>query len=153
MAEILLLHHAHGQTTGFAIAALGDSVDSEAVTAIWEEALRAPEWHGAPTWLHGDLLPGNLLVVDGQLGAVIDFAALCVGDPAFDLMVAWTFLTAGTRPELRAALDADDASWMRGRGWALSWALIALPSYRETNPTLASYARRTLAEVLADSRG
>ena len=84
---------------------------------------------------------------------MIDFASLCVGDPACDLMVAWTFLTAETRPELRAALDVDDAAWMRGRGWALSWALIALPYYRETNPTLAGYARRTLAEVLADSRG
>ena len=84
---------------------------------------------------------------------MIDFASLCLGDPACDLMVAWTFLTAETRPELRAALDVDDAGWMRGRGWALSWALIALPYYRETNPTLASYARRTLAEVLADTEG
>ena len=136
-----------------AVAELGDTVDTEAVTAIWEEALQAPEWHGAPTWLHGDLLPGNLLLVDGRLRAVIDFASLCVGDPACDLMVAWTFLTAETRPELRVALDVDDAGWMRGRGWALSWALIALPYYRETNPTLASYAHRTLAEVLADSEG
>jgi len=136
-----------------AVAELGDTVDNEAVTAIWEDALQASEWHDAPTWLHGDLLPGNLLFVDGRLRAVIDFASLCVGDPACDLMVAWTFLTARTRPELRVALDVDDDAWVRGRGWALSWALIALPYYRETNPTLASYARRTLAEVLADSMG
>ena len=42
-----------------AVAELGDTVDTEAVIAIWEEALKAPEWHGAPTWLHGDLLPGT----------------------------------------------------------------------------------------------
>jgi aminoglycoside phosphotransferase (APT) family kinase protein len=132
------------------IAELGERVDGGAATAIWEAALRAPEWRGAPTWLHGDLMPGNLLLVDRRLSAVIDFGTLCAGDPACDLMVAWMFLTTETRPLLRSKLDVDDASWMRGRGWALSCALIALPYYWETNPTLAGYARRTIAEVLAD---
>ena len=93
-----------------AVAEVWDTIDTEAVTSSWDEALQAPEWQGAPTWLHGDLLPGNLLFVDGRLRAVIDFASLCVGDPACDLMVAWTFLTAETRPELRVALVAEDAA-------------------------------------------
>ena len=50
-----------------------------------------------------------------------------------------------------AAPDVDDATWARGRGWALSQALIALPYYTlETNPTLVREAQRWLAEVLAD---
>jgi aminoglycoside phosphotransferase (APT) family kinase protein len=130
-----------------AIAALGAQVDAGAVR---KAALRA-EWDGPPAWLHGDLMPGNLLVVDGRLSAVIDFSTLCVGDAACDLMVAWMFLTAETRPRLRSELGVDDAAWARGRGWALSCALIAIPYYTETNPTLAGYARRTLAELLADS--
>jgi len=81
---------------------------------------------------------------------VIDWSLVCAGDPACDLMAAWMFLGAESRPQLRAALDVDDASWMRGRGWALSCALIALPYYWETNPPFAAHARRTLAEVLAD---
>jgi aminoglycoside phosphotransferase (APT) family kinase protein len=133
-----------------AIAALGDRVSGHAATAIWDAVLEAPGWDGPPAWLHGDLMPGSLLFVEGRLHAVIDFSVLGLGDPAADLMVAWWFLTAETRLRFRAELAADDASWMRGRGWALSCALIALPYYRDTNPTFASYARRTLGEVLAD---
>ena len=133
-----------------AIVALGDRVDGDALTGIWEAVLQTPEWDEPPVWLHGDLMPGNLLFVEGRLSAIIDFSVLGVGDPAADLMVAWWLLTAETRPLFRAELAADDASWRRGRGWALSCALIALPYYWETNPTFASYARRTLAEVLAD---
>ena len=97
-----------------------------------------------------DLAPGNLLVVDGRLSAVIDFAGVGVGDPAGDLPVAWNLLPADARNLFRAALGVDDATWERGRGWALSIALIQLPYYWSTNPVLAAGARHTIAEVLAD---
>jgi aminoglycoside phosphotransferase (APT) family kinase protein len=135
-----------------AIVALAGRVDTRAATRSWEAALRAPAWNGPPTWLHGDLMPGNLLFVERRLSAVIDFSVLGVGDPAADLMVAWWLLTAETRPQFRAALAVDEASWTRGRGWALSCALIALPYYWDTNPPFASYARRTIAEVLSEHR-
>ncbi len=133
-----------------ALAALRGALDTEAAARAWEAALRAPEWRGPPAWIHGDLRPGNLLAQRGRLTAVIDFGCLGVGDPACDLMVAWNFLTAETRAEFRASLAADDASWARGRGWALSTGLIALPYYRSTNPTLAGISRRTIEQVLAD---
>ncbi len=56
-------------------------------------------------------------------------------------MVAWTYLSAETRDVFRAALPVDDATWARGRGWALSFGLIALPNYRSTNPVLSGIAR------------
>jgi aminoglycoside phosphotransferase (APT) family kinase protein len=133
-----------------AIVELTGRVDTRAATHSWEAALRAPAWNGPPTWLHGDLMPGNLLFVEGRLSAVIDFSVLGVGDPAADLMVAWWLLTAEARPRFRAALAVDEASWTRGRGWALSCALIALPYYWNTNPPFASYARRAIAEVLSE---
>jgi aminoglycoside phosphotransferase (APT) family kinase protein len=133
-----------------AIVALAGHVDTRAATRRWEAALRAPAWNGPPAWLHGDLMPGNLLFVERRLSAVIDFSVLGVGDPAADLMVAWWLLTAETRPQFRAALAADEASWTRGLGWALSCALIALPYYRDTNPLFAGYARRAIAEVLSE---
>jgi aminoglycoside phosphotransferase (APT) family kinase protein len=136
--------------TRTAIASLYSAIDVGAVTAAWEAALRAPEWQRPPVWIHGDLSSGNLLVEQGRLSAVIDFGCLGVGDPACDLMVAWTLLSAEARVVLRAALSVDDATWARGRGWALSWALIALPYYLETNPVIVRDARRTIAEVLAD---
>ncbi len=137
--------------TRSAIAALGGMVDTGAVTEAWEAALRAPVWDGSPVWIHGDLAPGNLLVVDGRLTAVIDFGALNVGDPAADLIVAWNLFPAGVRGVYRAVLQVDDATWARGRGWALSVALIQLPYYQSTNPVLAA-SSRVIGEVLADHR-
>ena len=135
-----------------AIAALQGTLDADAVTAVWEAALRAPAWHGPPVWIHGDLQSGNLLAVQGRLNAIIDFGCLGVGDPACDLIVAWSLLSAVTRDAFRAALSVDDATWARGRGWALSTALIALPYYQDTNPEIVAGSRRKIAEVLADYR-
>ena len=133
-----------------AIAALGDRVDAHAVAAAWDAALRAPVWDAPGVWIHGDLIAGNLLITDGRLSAVIDFGPLTVGDPAADVAAAWAFLTAENREAFRAAVLVDDATWARGRGWALSTALVALPYYWTTNPVLADISRRSIAEVLAD---
>lgn len=135
-----------------AIAALRDTVDAGAATRVWEAALAAPAWDRAPVWVHGDLLPGNLLFQRGHLGAVIDFGGLGVGDPACDLMIAWGLLSGESRNVFRAALAADDATWARGRGHALSQALIFIPYYRNTNPTGVRRARRVIAEILADQQ-
>jgi aminoglycoside phosphotransferase (APT) family kinase protein len=130
-----------------------EDVDCDAVTAVWEDALRAPAWAGPPVWLHADLMPGNLLVDDGgRLSAVIDFGCMGAGDPACDLFPAWNLLPPGAREVFRTALDVDDATWTRGRGRTLSQALIALPYYRTTNPSMASNARHVIPAVLADAR-
>jgi aminoglycoside phosphotransferase (APT) family kinase protein len=142
---------AHRDTeTRQAVDALADRIDTATVTAAWERALRAPRWSGPPVWSHGDLSPGNLLTADGRLTAVIDFGGVGVGDPACDLLVAWNLLVGDARAALRAALDVDDAQWARGRGWALSVALIALPYYWVTNPALAANARHVIAQVVED---
>jgi aminoglycoside phosphotransferase (APT) family kinase protein len=136
--------------TRAAIDELHGTVDSEAAAAAWDAALRTPGWPGPPVWVHSDLMPGNLLISRGRLSAVIDFGTAGVGDPACDLIVAWNLLPAGVRNVFRAALDVDDATWARGRGWALSMALIQLPYYQDTNPVIAANARHVINEVLAD---
>jgi aminoglycoside phosphotransferase (APT) family kinase protein len=133
-----------------ALAELHETIDTDAALAAWESALATPDWDGPPTWLHGDLQAGNLLAREGRLSAVIDFGCFGVGDPACDFMVAWTYFSADTRDVFRAALPIDDATWARGRGWALSIGLIALPYYTVTNPVLAGIARHAIDEVLAD---
>ncbi|THA51451.1 aminoglycoside phosphotransferase family protein [Streptomyces sp. A1136] len=127
-----------------------EGVDCDAVTAVWEEALRAPSWDGPPVWLHADLMPGNLLVEDGRLAAVIDFGCTGTGDPACDLFPAWNLLPPEGRKTFREALAVDDATWTRGRGRTLSQALIALPCYRKTNPAMAHNARHVIRAVLED---
>jgi aminoglycoside phosphotransferase (APT) family kinase protein len=133
-----------------AIEALRGEVDTDAVTAAWEAALLVPPWTGRPVWVHADLAPGNVLLVRQRLSAVIDFSLAGLGDPACDLPIAWNLLPQGVRDLFRATLQVDDATWARGRGWALSIALIQLPYYRDTNPTLAGSARHVIREVLAD---
>ncbi|MFG3660503.1 aminoglycoside phosphotransferase family protein [Streptomyces sp. NPDC047706] len=140
------------EPTRAAVAQLVGRVDTAAVTALWEEALRAPAYTGAPVWAHGDLSPGNVLVREGRLSGVIDFGLVGVGDPAVDLIVAWNLLPAGARETFRRAVGADAAAWARGRGWALSISLIQLPYYWETNPLLAANSRHVIGEVLAERR-
>jgi aminoglycoside phosphotransferase (APT) family kinase protein len=117
----------------------------------WEEALAAPPWDGAPVWIHGDLLPGNILANDGRLRAVIDFGCLGTGDPAADLVAAWSIFSGESRRTFRAALNVDDATWARGRGWALT-AVGALPYYRDTNPSIVARSLHLIEEVLAEHR-
>jgi aminoglycoside phosphotransferase (APT) family kinase protein len=138
------------EPTRAAIAELEGMVDTDAATTAWDAALRTPAWSGLPVWIHGDLLPGNLLFRDGRLVGVIDWGCVGVGDPACDLIVAWGLLSSETRSRFRSELGVDDATWDRGRGWALSIAVIALPYYQDTNPGLVATARRLIREVLAD---
>lgn len=136
--------------TRAAISQLHGMVDVDAVIKCWEDALRTPTWNRPPVWLHGDLKLDNLLFQHGHLSAVIDFGGLGIGDPACDLQIAWNLFKDEARAAFKETLQVDDATWARGRGWALSVALIALPYYQHTNPTLAGLSRRTIAAVLAD---
>ncbi|MFG2998521.1 aminoglycoside phosphotransferase family protein [Streptomyces sp. NPDC048340] len=141
-----------------AIRALGadGTVDADLATGAWESVLRLPQWQGDPVWVHSDLLPGNILADRGRLSAVIDFGALGVGDPAVDVMAAWTLFTAETRGLFREAAEVDDDTWARGRGWALAFGLTADHYYRivnPVNPVLAGIGRRAVKEALDDIQG
>lgn len=105
-----------------AIASLEDKAYKKASTEVWNSALTST-WPHAPVWVHGDIAIGNLLVNDGQLSAVIDFGQLAVGDPACDLVIAWTLFKGDSRDAFRATIGLDKATWARSRGWALWKAL------------------------------
>jgi aminoglycoside phosphotransferase (APT) family kinase protein len=135
-----------------AIAELEGEVDAAAAFAAWKASLSEPPWVRPPVWVHGDLHPGNLLVYNGRLSGVIDFGGLGVGDPACDWLFAWTLLTPEARQVARAVSAVDEATWLRGRGWALYFGLVALPAYQHTNPALAATARRAIDQVLLDYR-
>jgi aminoglycoside phosphotransferase (APT) family kinase protein len=123
---------AYDRETREAIAALGDQIPAALATEIWETALKS-RWERPPVWFHGDIAVGNLLVRDGRLAAVIDFGTSGVGDPACDMVLAWTRLTGESRETFRTALGVDEDTWARGRGWALWKALI---TYDESTAVL-----------------
>ncbi|MFE9747667.1 aminoglycoside phosphotransferase family protein [Saccharothrix saharensis] len=133
-----------------ALAVLEGRVDVARATAVWEDALRAPAWSGPPVWFHGDIAHGNLLVDDGgKLTAVIDFGTSGVGDPACDLVIAYTMFSGESREAFREAVGLDDATWTRARGWALWKALITLAG--ATGPERSDVQRHVIEAVLADA--
>lgn len=127
-----------------AIPAGARDLDPRLAQAIWASAEES-RWAAPPVWFHGDAAPGNLLVRDGRLSAVIDFGTSGVGDPACDLVPAWTMFDGEARAAFRDAVVLDEATWARARGWALWKALITV---RDTPDDLP--ARRTLARLAAD---
>jgi aminoglycoside phosphotransferase (APT) family kinase protein len=123
-------------------------LNTKLATEVWETALAAT-WRGHPVWVHGDVAAGNLLVKDGRLAAVIDFGSSGVGDPACDVTIAWTLLYGESREAFRVALPLDDATWARGRGWALWKALIRYAGNLDTDKAAAATARHVIDDVLA----
>jgi aminoglycoside phosphotransferase (APT) family kinase protein len=132
---------------------LRGETDVDCLLEVWDAGLQSRPWQGPAVWVHGDLMDGNLLLRDGRLSGVIDWGGLIAGDPAVELMVAWSFFDADGRACYRDALGfVDDAMWLRGRAWAASAALQALPYYRDTNPDIVARSWRAVDSVLADSR-
>lgn len=132
------------------LATLDGPLDGPLARAVWEAALSA-EWQGEPVWFHGDVAAGNLLVRDGVLTAVIDFGTSGVGDPACDLVIAWTLLSGPSRDVFRETVAQDDATWARARGWALWKALLGLQA-NEADTERVTTELRVVAAVLDDHR-
>ncbi|MBW6421118.1 aminoglycoside phosphotransferase family protein [Rhizobium sp. XQZ8] len=128
---------------------LADEVDGALMTEIWERAL-ASRWAKDPVWVHGDISEGNLLVRDGRLSAVIDFGSSGIGDPACDLVIAWTFLDEPAAQAFRERLLLDAQTWERARGWCLWKALIVVAGHPGTNPLVKEQHRAWIGRVVAD---
>jgi aminoglycoside phosphotransferase (APT) family kinase protein len=111
--------------------------------------MAAPDYDGRPVWFHGDLAYLNLLARDGELSGVIDWGTCGVGDPAIEMIVAWSLFPRDARAAYREALGVDDATWQRGKGWVLT-GIFGIPYYRDTNPTLVADKVRAIEAVLAE---
>lgn len=136
----------------YSLERLDGVLDVAAAEAAWERALGAPAFVGQPVWIHGDVWADNALVDDnGLLTAVLDWGGLGVGDPAADLISVWSLLTTESRAVFRDGLEVDDATWERGRGWAIHMAVMALWYYADTNPGIWRNASRQLREVLSET--
>lgn len=130
-----------------ALAALDGRIDTGRASAVWDAALETA-WSGPPAWFHGDIASGNLLVREGRLAAVIDFGTSGVGDPACDLVIAWTMFSGDSRATFRSAVGQDPATWARARGWALWKALIVLAREIDGDEEEAATQRRVIDELL-----
>lgn len=136
--------------TQTALQKLQGIIDIEQATAIWNKALRAT-WQHAPVWIHGDFSPGNILVKNGKLTAVIDFGGTAVGDPACDLVLAWTFFDDKSREIFKSTIDLDEDTWARARGWGLWKALITLADIEDKESLVAQKQKNIISAILDDA--
>ncbi|MGR3805973.1 aminoglycoside phosphotransferase family protein [Marinibacterium profundimaris] len=135
-------------TTRRAIGDIARDYPVAELSAIWDDALAAPRWTGAPGWVHGDLSPNNLLVQEGRLSGVIDFGLMARGDPAVDLGPAWALFDGPARETFLDVAGHDPDTARRGRGWALYGAVINLSYYGDSHPTLSRQARAVVERLL-----
>jgi aminoglycoside phosphotransferase (APT) family kinase protein len=134
-----------------AIRAGSGVIDGNRALAIWERSVDAAAWTGTPVWIHADLLRPNVLVFGGRLRAVLDWGGAGIGDPAADVIAAWTLFGAVGRDRYRNALSVDDETWNRARGFALHQAAMIISYYRQTNPAFVAQAVRTVEQIIADA--
>jgi aminoglycoside phosphotransferase (APT) family kinase protein len=122
-------------------------IDVAGLAQLWADLRTTPRTE-PDGWTHRDLMPGNLLVKDGQLAGVIDVGTFTVSDPAMDLQPAWNLLDPAARATFRSALGSDDDEWRRGMGWSFAQAIGCLWYYVETNPVMSRTAHHTLTAML-----
>jgi aminoglycoside phosphotransferase (APT) family kinase protein len=137
-------------STREAMAAATELPDHQRLERIWADCLQAQPWEGVRSWIHADLLRTNLLVNHGRISAVLDFGSAGAGDPAHDLIPAWSLFGEKGRRVFRQQVRADADAWGRARGYALHQAALIIPYYRDTNPGFVSLAMQTMREILQD---
>ncbi|MET0976070.1 MAG: aminoglycoside phosphotransferase family protein [Leifsonia sp.] len=119
---------------------------------LWDRLSTVAPWSGRPLWVHGDLHPGNLVVVPGGI-AVIDFGDLTAGDPATDLATAWlSFDPAGRaafRQRMEELREIDAATWQRARAWAMVLGSAIVDAVAGDGP-IARVGRHALDQVLLE---
>ena len=133
-----------------AVQCLANSINADDAITIWEMAISS-HWDRLPVWVHGNISTGNILMRNGKLAAIIDFGGLCIGDPACDFAIAWTYFDAVSRRVFKEAINIDESTWLRGRAWALWKALIIEAEVTDSNAVEKSQALRTLREILYEN--
>jgi aminoglycoside phosphotransferase (APT) family kinase protein len=129
---------------------LGDRIDGAGAAAVIDAAVAA-RIAGPPVWVHGDVGIGNMLAEGGRLSAVLDFGCCAIGDPACDLVLAWTFLEGESRAVFQREAPGDAATWARARGWAL-WKALLILAEGMSHITTETPAAEVAAAVIGEHR-
>ena len=79
---------------------------------------------------------------------MIDFGALSIGAPDAEHAAVWD-LPPDARRAYQDALDLDEETWLRARGWAIAVAMSGIPYYWGTFPSFVAECRARLEAILA----
>ncbi len=129
------------------IAELSDIIDANKAMALWTQACKT-KCNNEPVWIHGDFAVGNILIKDNKLSGVIDFGGTAKGDPACDLVIAWTYLTGKARDIFISRMDLDEDTWLRARAWALWKATFELYNIADKNSSEAGLQKKIIEKII-----
>lgn len=129
------------------IAKLSGGIDTGKAIALWGRACET-KWEKTPVWVHGDIATGNMLIKEGKLSAIIDFGGMALGDPACDLVIAWTFFKDKARDIFMEEISLDQDTWLRAKAWALWKATYELCASKDTQSHNVSFHKNIINEVL-----
>jgi aminoglycoside phosphotransferase (APT) family kinase protein len=127
---------------------LSCAINKDKAIALWEQSC-ATQWNKAPVWIHGDFAPGNIIIKDEKLSGVIDFGGTGVGDPACDLVIAWTFLSGKSRQIFIEAMELDSDTYLRAKAWSLWKATYEFCQIPDKTSHEAAIQKKIIDEVLA----
>ena len=130
-----------------------DEIDYKMATKIWRRLINTTSWNQKPVWIHADLLKPNILTKENHISGIIDFGSAGIGDPAFDIIPAWTVFDANNRMLFREELGICDEVWDRACAYAFHQAALIIPYYRESNPSFVKQAINTINEIIIDEKG
>lgn len=131
------------------IAQLTGVIDADKAIKLWERASQT-SWNKPPVWIHGDFAIGNMLLQEGKLSAIIDFGGIALGDPACDLIIAWTFLKGKARDIFIQEMALDENTWLRARAWALWKATFELCQIEDKHSSEGLRQIKIIDEVLGE---
>jgi aminoglycoside phosphotransferase (APT) family kinase protein len=136
--------------TTLAIKKLQGFIDTDGATRIWQRAMSS-QWNKNPVWIHGDLSVGNILVKNNRLAGIIDFGCMAVGDPACDLVIAWTLLKNESRKKFKSHVSLDCDTFNRARGWALWKAMVNILLLKDITCPEALMQKNLIDEIICDT--
>ena len=131
------------------VAEINDPVREVALREVWQQAESSQPWKEPPLWIHGDLHPGNLVVRNGALRAVVDFGDSSAGDPAIDLAGAWMLFALDAVDDFLVSYQANDDDLVaRALGWAALFGLFAFNIGNSNSSRAGDVGDRTLSRVI-----
>lgn len=117
--------------------------------SLWEKSMSSI-WNHDPVWIHGNLRDKHILIENSQLSAVKNFGWVAIGDPAYDLIIAWTFFDDENRKIFKKYIGLDENTWARACGWALWNALVTLIKINDKNSLRAKQQMQVISNIISE---
>lgn len=130
-----------------ALKSLQGVVETQKIINLWDKAIDS-RWGNKLVWVHGDFAVGNILIRGRKVSAIIDFGCIAIGDPACDLVIAWTFLKGKSREIFKRKMCMDKSTWERARGWALWKSVITLADIKDKSSAESMGQKRIIEELI-----